>query len=197
VVRVLHGGFNTPVQATINIAKETGLKRLTKAGAVFDRLMGVLMYVACGIFTVALLLVVTEVITRYALNRPIGWAIEVCEYILVGIVSLGMAWLLKEEGHVTVDFLLNQLKPRPQALLTGITSALGAAVVLIIVSFGLLETIHLMERGAAETGILRIPKAYLLFPLCIGTFLFFIQLVRRSYKHLRGLRAAEAKELEP
>jgi len=173
------------------------LKRLMKAGAIFDRILEILMFAACGIFTVAMLLVCTEVITRYALNRPIGWAIEVCEYILVGIVSLGIAWLLKEEGHVTVDFLLNQLKPKPQALLTGITSALGALAVLIIVSFGLLETVHLMERGAAETGILRIPKAYLLFPLCIGTFLFFIQLVRRSYKHLRSLRTAEAKGLEP
>ena len=173
------------------------MKLLTEAGAIFDRLMGILMSAACVIFTVAMLLVCTEVNTRYALNRPIGWAIEVCEYILVGIVSLGMAWLLKEEGHVTVDFLLNQLKPRPQALLTGITSALGAAAVLIIVVFGFLETVHLMGTSARETGILRIDKAYLLFPLTTGTFLFFIQLVRRSYKHLRGLRTAEAKGLEP
>lgn len=167
------------------------MKRLTKAGAVFDRLMGILMYVACVIFTFTMLLVCTDVIMRYTMNHPISWAMEVCEYILVGIASLGMAWLLKEEGHVKVDVLLNQLKPRPQALLTGITSALGALAVLIIASYGLLETIHLMEMGAVETGILRIPKFYLLFPLTTGTFLFFIQLVRRSYKHLRRWRTSE------
>lgn len=167
---------------------------MAKAGAIFDRFLGVLMFAACVIFIVAMLLVVTEVIMRYALNRPIGWAIEVCAYILVGIVSLGMAWLLKEEGHVKVDFLLNQLKPKPRALLIGITSALGAAAVLIIASFGLQETFHLIEMGATETGILRIPKAYLLFPLTIGCFLFFIQLVRRSYKHLRGWRTGEGPE---
>jgi len=149
------------------------------------------MFVACAIFIVAMLLVCTAVIMRYALNQPIGWAIEVCAYILVGIVSLGMAWLLKEEGHVKVDFLLNRFNPKPRALLIGITSALGAAAVLIIVLYGLRETFHLMEMGAVETGILRIPKAYLLFPLTIGCFLFFFQLVRRSYKHLRGWRTGE------
>jgi TRAP-type C4-dicarboxylate transport system permease small subunit len=167
------------------------LKLLAKAGAIFDRFLGILMFAACTIFIFAMLLVCTEVITRYGLNKPIGWAIEVCEYILVGIASLGMAWLLKEEGHVKVDFVVNRFNPKSQALITGITSALAAAAVLIIASYGLLETVHLMEMGAAETGLLRIPKAYLLFPLSIGTFLFFIQLVRRSYKHLRRWRTGE------
>ena len=159
-----------------------------KAGAIFDRFLDVLFFVACAIFIAAMFIICTDVVMRYALNQPLGWTIEVCEYILVGIGSLGMAWLLKEEGHVKVDLLLNRLKPRPQALLTGITSALGAAAVLIIAVYGFLEAINLVEMGATETGVLRIPKAYLIFPLSIGFFLFFIQLVRRSYKHLRGLR---------
>lgn len=167
------------------------MKLLAKAGAIFNRFLGVLMVAACAIFTFAMLLVCTNVIMRYALTKPIGWETEVCEYILVGIASLGMAWLLKEEGHVRVDFLVNRFNPKSQALITGITSALGAAAVLLIASYGLLETVHLMEMGAVETGTLRIPEAYLLFPLSIGTFLLFIQLARRSYKHLRGWRTGE------
>lgn len=166
---------------------------MMKAGAIFDRLLGVLMFAACVIFIFAMLLVCTHVVMRYALNQPIGWALEVCEYILVGIVSLGMAWLLKEEGHVKIDFLLNRFNPKPRALLIGITSALSAVAVLIIVLYGLRETLNLIEMGAVETGLLRIPKAYLLFPLSIGCLLFFFQLVRRSYKHLRGWRTGEGQ----
>lgn len=191
MVRVLHGGLDTPVQSVMNIGKETGLKLLRKAGTIFDRFLGVLMFVACTIFIFAMLLVCTEVITRYALNKPIGWAEEVCAFILVGIVSLGMAWLLKEEGHVKVDFVLNRFNPKSQALIVGITSALSALAVLIITSYGLLETVSIMEMGGTETGVLHMPKAYLLFPLSIGCFLLFIQLVRRSYKHLRVWRASQ------
>lgn len=169
-------------------AREASLKPLIKARAIFDRILGILMFVACAILTFAMLLVCTHVVMRYALNRPILWGIEVCEYILVGIVSLGMAWLLKEEGHVKVDFLLNRLKPRPQALVNAITSALAAVAVLIITWYGLQRTTELMQGFAIETGALRIHKAYLLIPLGIGFFLFFIQLVRRSYKHFRSWR---------
>lgn len=173
------------------------MKLLVKAGAIFDRFLGVLMVAACAIFTFAMLLVCADVIMRYALTKPIRGATEVCEYILVVIVSLGMAWLLKEEGHVKVDFLVNRFNPKSQALITGITSALGAAAVLIIASYGLLEAVHLMEMGAVETGILRIPKAYLIFPLSIGTLLLFIQLARRSYKYLRAGGRAKVRGLEP
>ena len=170
------------------------MKLLMKAGAIFDRILGSLMFLACLILTFAMLLVCTDVIMRYALNRPILWGLEVCEYILVGIVSLGMAWLLKEEGHVKVDFLLTRLKPRPQALVNAITSALGAVAVLIITWYGLQNTFTLMQTPfAIETGMLRIHKAYLLIPLGIGFFLFFTQLVRRSYKHLRGWRTGEGQ----
>ncbi len=160
---------------------------MKKVGAIFDRILGVLMFLACAILIFAMLLVCTDVIMRYALNRPILWGMEVCEYILVGIVSLGMAWLLKEEGHVKVDFLLNRLKPRPQALINAVTSALAAVIVLIITWYGLRNTFHLMQTGfAIETGVLRIPKAYLLIPLGIGCFLFFIQFVRRSYRYWKS-----------
>jgi len=170
------------------------LKLLMAAGAIFDRMLGVLMFAACAIFTFTMLLVCADVIMRYVLNRPIVWAMEVCEYILVGIVSLGLAWLLKEEGHVKIDFLLIQLNTRLQGLVNAITSALGAAAVVIITWYGLDKTFEFIQAGfAQETGTLGIHKAYLLTPLAIGCFLLFIQLVRRSYKNFRGWKIDEGQ----
>lgn len=163
------------------------MKQLAKAGAIFDRILGILMFLACAIFIFAMLLVCTDVVLRYALSSPILWATEVSEFILVGIVSLGMAWLLKEEGHVRVDFLLNRFELRAQALIIAITSALAAAAVLTITWYGLRETLSLMEGTIArESGALRIPKAYLLIPLATGCFLFFVQFVRRSYRYWKS-----------
>ncbi|MBA7549911.1 hypothetical protein ES705_42414 [subsurface metagenome] len=157
-----------------------------KAGTAFDRILDSLMFLACVIFTFAMLLVCADVVMRYALNRPIPWSLEVCEYILVGIVSLGMAWLLREEGHIRVDFLLNRLKPSSQDLVNGSTSAFNAVVMLIIAWYGLKASFHFAQTGAVEEDILLLPKAVLLIPLSIGCFLFFIQFVRRSYRCLKN-----------
>ncbi len=170
--------------------------QISKVGAIFDRLLDFLMYIGSTLLIVAMLIVCTEVISRYVFNRSMGWPLEVTELLLVGIVSLGIAWLLKVEGHIKVDFLLNRLNPKHQALVIGITSALGALAVLIITTYGLRETINLYQAGARETGLLRMPKAYLLFPLVCGCFLFFIQLGRRSYKHFKAWRASYVKEAE-
>lgn len=158
----------------------------SRIGAVFDRFLDILMYTASTLLIVAMLLTCADVTRRYVLNKSLGWSVEISELILVLIVGLGMAWLLREEGHVKVDIVLNWLKPGSRNLIIGVTSALGALAVLIIFYYGLQETIKMIEMGAKETGILRLPKAYWLSPLVFGCFFFFIQLVRRSYQHFRG-----------
>ena len=164
----------------------------SKIGIIFDRFLDILMYTACTLLIFAMLLTSADVIRRYALNKSMGWSIEVTEFFLVGIVSLGIAWLLKEEGHVKVDFLLDWLNPKTRNLVIGITSAIGALAVLLIVYYGFQESINMMQMGARRTGILRLPKAYWLFPLVFGCFLFAIQLLRRSYTHLRDWRTIQS-----
>ena len=167
---------------------------LKRVSIVFDHFLDFLMFVACFIFVGAMMIVCVDVVLRYIFNSPMIWATELCELILVSMASFGMAWLLRQEKHVKVDFFLNILKPRHQALLNGITSIMGAAAVLAITWYGLENTFHLMERGALETGVLRLPKAYYLMPLGIGCLLFFIQLVRRSHKYLRIWRKGGIEE---
>jgi C4-dicarboxylate transporter, DctQ subunit len=152
----------------------------TKMGNVFDRMLNVLMALACVIFIFAMLLVCADVILRYVLNRPLEWTTEVCGYILLGIVVLGAAWLLREEGHVSVDFMLPRLKPSSQALIKIITSVFAAVAIFFLIWYGLENTLFLMENPfAKEPGTLRIHKAFLLIPLVIGCFLLFIQFIRR------------------
>ena len=143
--------------------------------------LNMLMLIACAIFTFAMLLVCVDVFLRYVFNSPIIWAMEVCEIILVGIVCLGMAWLMKEDGHVRLDFMLYRFSPKPRALLKVLTSVLAAVTLAVIVWYGVKEIGSLMERAnAVETGILRIPKVSLLIPLASGLVLFFIEFIRQA-----------------
>lgn len=191
-MRCQHGSIRIPVLAIVHIGGEAVLKLLRKAGVVFDRILELLMALASSMLVFAMLLVCTDVLMRYALNHALGWSIEISEAILVGVVSLGMAWLLKEEGHVKVDFLLKRLSSGSQALVTGIMSVIAAAALFMIAWFGLRITFEFMQSGTAiETGLLRIPKAYLLMPLGIGCFLFAVQFLRRSYRYLTTWKKRE------
>ncbi len=167
------------------------MRLLNKVASIWNRILGSLMFLACAIFAFAMLLVCIDVILRYAFNSPISWSLEICEYILVGIVSLGMAWLLKEEGHVKIDLVLHQLSPRAQGLVDGVTSVLGTAAVAVIVGYATKETVSYIGSSATITGVLHMQKVYLLIPLVIGLFLLLVELGRRSYRSFRKWKVSE------
>jgi len=165
------------------------VKLLARAGSVFDRILNVLFYLVGVIFVCAMLIVCLDVVMRYSLNRPMVWATEVSEYILLGIVCLGIAWLLKEEGHVKIELVLARFKPRIQALINTITSSLAVLAVLAITWYGGQITWDLYQRGVELTKVLHVPKAPLLALLMVGMFLLLIQFLRRSYGYLMSWRA--------
>ena len=104
------------------------MEALTKLGAFFDGTIG-LPFVLAGVLLMFVMLATSiDVAIRYFLNRPIVWLMEVSEAILVYVTFLGCAWVLKREGHVRIDLLLKQLKPKTQALLNMVTSVLAAIV---------------------------------------------------------------------
>ena len=99
-----------------------------KIGRVLDRLTDVSAFAAGLLLSFILLSVCLDVIMRYCLNRPLQWVIELTEYALLYITFLGTAWLLRTEGHITVDVVLNRLSPRRQAILRVFSSAVGIVI---------------------------------------------------------------------
>ncbi len=171
------------------------MKLLVKVTAIYDRLIDLLAYLAVALIVVAWLSVVTEVFMRYFLRRPQVWVIEIAEYILLAITFLGAAWLLKKEGHVTIDMLPNSLSPKNRALLTAVTSVLGAMVCLAIAWWGAGVTWALFQRGAYDVeSMLRLPKAPLLGTIPIGSFLLFIQFLRRATGNLRSWKMSASSK---
>jgi len=169
------------------------LKFVARVTSIFDHSLNVMIVVASVIFCFLFLAVNADVIMRYALHSPLDWLLEVGEFGLVYITVLGLAWLLREEGHVKVDFALNLFKPRTQALITTITSAISALFLLFVIIFGLVDTFYFLQftisvGGYREYGAFRMPTVALLFPFAFGLLLFFLQFVRRTHKHWKAWR---------
>lgn len=190
------------VQSAYNIDGGKMKELLRRSGLVFDRTIDFLFYLGCSLVIFAWLSIVTGVLMRYILNKPLAWSIEVSEYILMYITFLGAAWVLKKEGHVSLDIVLNMSSARTQAALNTITSVLGAIICLIVSYYGTVLTWERFQLGAVMAGkTLEISQIPLLAVLPAGFFLFAVQFLRRAYGHFniwrtRGELAAE-REIRP
>lgn len=156
------------------------MKTLAKLERIFDLLIGQLAFVSGVIFIFITVSVCVDVVMRYFLNRPMKWVIEISEYLLVYLTFLGAAWVLKQEGHVTVDVLTARLGSKAQAITGLISSVIGVFVCFIIVWFGSIETWDNFQRGVHIPSILEFPKGPVLAIIPIGSFFFMIQFIRRT-----------------
>ena len=168
-----------------------------RGGTLLDRVVGAFAIVAGILVVYTLCSVCLEVVLRYFFNRPQVWVIETAEYALLFITFLGAAWVLRNEGHVKVDLLINQLRPRAQTAINTVTSIVSAAVCLILTWYtGQLAFDHL-QRGVVSEKMLTFPKGVLLAVIPVGCFLLFIQFLRRTHRYLRISGVDGAKSSPP
>ena len=160
------------------------MKSLNKLGAIFDRIIDVFAGAAAFIMLFLIVSICSEIVMRYFFNRPLIWVVQVSEINMLYLTFLGAAWVLKREGHVRVDILVNYLRPRTQAILGVVTSIVGAAACLVLFWYGALETWEQWTRGTYTAEIPNLPNGPILMIIPIGSFLFFIQFLRRTRRYV-------------
>ncbi len=161
---------------------------------IFDRTLGLFIVFAAVLIVFIALGITTDVALRYFWNSPIEWMTEVTEYALLWLCFLVAAWLLRSEGHVKMDLIVNQLKPRTQSLVNIITSIISTVAVLVLTWYGAVQTWASFKGGYAEVTALGPPIAPIMAIIPIGSFLLFIQLLRRTYGYWQNWRVLRTEE---
>lgn len=160
------------------------MKSLIKIGHILDRIIDAFAFTAGLLLSFILLSVCLEVVMRYFLNRPLQWVIELTEYALLYITFLGTAWLLKREGHITVDVILNRLGPKTRAFLGIFSSVIGIVICVLLVWFGFEVAWDHFQRGVYNPTVLEFPKAPIIAIIPIGSLVLLFQFGRRGYGFL-------------
>ncbi len=160
------------------------MKFFVGLGRVFDYLNLVMVVISAILLLGLTFIVGADITLRYLFNRPMGWVKEVSEYTLVGLGFLVAAWILKDDGHVKMDLVLNKLKPRAQTLLNIITSIISTIVVLIITWFTLRVILEFYRAKLVIPTVLEPPRWILLTPILVGSFLLAIQFIRRTCSYI-------------
>ena len=161
---------------------------------IFDRILSLLMALACLILALVTLSVCLEVVLRYFFNRPQIWVIEFSEYALLYITFLGAAWVLKSDGHVTVDlaFSLMTLKARAICSLASFMICFFVSTVLVI--YGSRVTWSYYVKGLYNPTVLEIPTSTILIVIPIGGLTLLIQSIRgfiRSWRELKEIQVTK------
>ncbi len=106
------------------------------------------------------LAIMYEVVSRYFFNAPTRWSNEISQYLLAGVVMLGAGFCLVHDGHVRVDILHRNFKPKTRAVVDIITFLLILVFVAAMVWKGGELCIDALMHDKRSMTILEMP----LFP---------------------------------
>lgn len=95
-----------------------------------------------------------QVFTRYVLNDPVSWTLEVCSLAYIWIVFWSAALLVGERQHIAFDLLYKGLRPAPRRVVAlFITLSIG-----VVFAVGLPGSVDYVRHvGRRDTLILHVP----------------------------------------
>lgn len=97
---------------------------------------------------------------------------------MVFLAFLSASWVLRKDGHVRLDLLLNTLSPSKQLLFNRITAIIAAIACGLFFWFSLKATIDNYQRDVISYNILNTPKYLVLLPIPLGSLLLTLRYIR-------------------
>lgn len=133
-----------------------------------------------------MLATVIKVAMRVFFNYGIHGIDQISGIMMVYITFLGAAWVLRKDGHVTVDILMTIVSAPVRRTMLVVSSILSAIVCLIMAYYGYHAIIRSVQRGIMVASELEIPRAINLAVIPVGCFLLGIEFILRALRFFRA-----------
>ena len=98
----------------------------------FDLLIDALAVAAGALVVLLTALVVFDVAARSLRLLTLPWSLEATEYMLYAVTFLGAPWVLRENGHIAIELVVERLPARARAAAARIADILGAAICAVL-----------------------------------------------------------------
>lgn len=169
---------------------ERFVRLVTRINKFFAGIAGILMILS-------VVLIITEVFVRTALNSTIYITSEYTAYFLVAMTFLGFAYTLKEKGHIRMSFLYKVLKGEKAHIFLDLYTCF---VGLVSFSFILVACFHFfMDSLLSGTQSMNITKTYLMIPqsiLPLGSLLMVLQFLSEIIEGIQKLKSGSIQQFE-
>ena len=144
-----------------------------------------------------LLIVIHEVIVRYVFDSPTLFSVELSEYLLVLVVFMSIGWVLKEDRHVAVSFVVDMLPKKVRLVLNVLTSLLTMAFLGILVWKGGKTAVTAYTGDYHSSSLLNFPMwiPYVLIPL--GALVLSLQYLIKIGELIRSIGSQQSGPRKP
>ena len=127
--------------------------------------LGVLEWFMVIMFAISVVCVILQVVSRKNPNVSLPWCNEVARYSFLWVVFIGSAVMLKENGHICIDFLLTVTSKKVHNVLL----LINYCCVLILTALLALQGAKVViATNGSLSSVLRLPIniiLYLAFPI--------------------------------
>lgn len=142
------------------------------------RLSWLLSCIARLLIGVLVLLVVADVAVRNSGLRPLAWAVNTSEFILLYVTFLAMPWLVRQKGHVFVVFIRVFLPRLLQKWLAKVVYLACIVLCLYLGDVALASLLRAIERGSYEMRTFDIPHWVVYGPMVLAFGLSALEWLR-------------------
>lgn len=125
------------------------------------------------LLVVMMMLTVADVFLRYLFDQPIKGSIELTEYLMVCVGTLGLAWCALQGAHIKVDLIVSKFSQRAQKYIDSFNYILliGASGIIAWQTF--MRAITVQRLGVAS-AMLEIPQYPFVLVVTVSYFLLFL-----------------------
>lgn len=153
--------------------------------SVLNKLDRILVYLSgIGLFTM-MVLIFSNAVSRFLLNKPIAGVIEFTgEYLMVIIVYLSLSFTHKNSGHVNVEFVRNYLSDKVNNLLDILVNVISLIIFSVLTYATFMMYLDYLKQNIQTVSSLSYPLAAAVFLISLGSFILCIRLLIMIYEKL-------------
>jgi len=145
------------------------------------------------LLVIMMLLTVADVILRYFLDSPIHGSMELTEFLMVCVGTLGLAWCALQGGHIKVDLIVSRFPQRAQKFIDSFNYLLVIAISGIIASQTFMRAGTVRQLGVAS-AMLDIPQYPFLLLVSFSYLLLFLTSITLLIHAISSMISKAVKE---
>lgn len=145
----------------------------------YARLLDWLGVGAGAVFAIIALATTWDVLERSLTGHTVKGLADLVEYALFVATFLAAPWLLRQNGHVTVDFLVVALPQHLGKIVRRLADAVGLAVCLVLLVYGARATWGSWASGNIVLKTIVFPEWWLYAVIVVSMLLLALEFVRR------------------
>lgn len=155
--------------------------KASDVGAFLSSLFMVLITVLIGL----------EVLMRSVFNTTTHISTEYSTYFFIALVSFGLAYTMKEKGHIRITLLTGRLTGRAKKIQEMITTVLALIITLFLLYFSVLMTYETYSLGMKADTVSETPLYLSQLAIPIGILLLAVELIGRILRIVYDIRSSD------